>query len=223
MDYIVVKNICFRYPRKDNIFNNLSISLANDDFTVIVGPNASGKTTLGKLLAGIYKPFTGDVYVCGENTKNLSLGQLGKKIGYLFQNPNKQIIANTVKEDVAFSMKINGVKEEEINNRCNKVLHFFQLMHLKDALPYNLSHGEKQRLALASIVVNKPDFLILDEPTTALDNIRKKELSYYLKELKKSGVGIVVITHDFKFIEDCANRKIHILRGEIIEDTRQIS
>ncbi len=220
MDYIVAENVDFAYPRKENIFTNFSLSLSSDEFTVIIGPNGGGKTTLGKLLVGIYKPLKGNVYVCEQNTKDLSLGELGKKIGYLFQNPNRQIIASTVKEDIAFTMKFDGIPQDEINKRCDEVLDFFELKHLENKLPYNLSHGEKQRLALASILVNNPQFLILDEPTTSLDIIRKKELSHFLIRLKKRGVGMAIITHDLNFAKEHADRKIYISRGEIIEDTR---
>ncbi len=220
MGYINVKNMDFKYPSKDELFKNISIDFVKGEFTAIVGVNGSGKTTLGKLLVGIYKPIQGDVLIDGKNTKELSLGQLGKMVGYLFQNPNQQIFTNSVIEEISFSMRLRGISQELIDLECNKLLDFFDLKGLKNSFPFNLSQGERQRVALAAIFANNPEFLILDEPTTGLDNKRKKLLSIYLSDLKKQGKGIIVISHDIDFVKKHSDRKIHLAGGKIIEDNR---
>ncbi|WZL72373.1 ABC transporter ATP-binding protein [Clostridiaceae bacterium 35-E11] len=218
MPYIEVKKVDFCYPQKEMLFKNISIDFSCDEFTAIIGHNGSGKTTLGKLLVGIYKPISGDILIKDENTKKLSLGQLGKKVGYLFQNPNRQLFTNSVIDEISFPMKLKGIPEDTIDEACDKLLDFFELNHLRNAFPFNLSQGERQRVALAAILVNKPEFLILDEPTTGLDHKRKEVLSSYLKNLKKQGIGIVAISHDMDFVEKHADRKILIAGGEIVGD-----
>jgi energy-coupling factor transport system ATP-binding protein len=174
-------------------------------------------------MAGILKPISGEVWIDGINSKKVKLGQIGKKIGYLFQNPERQIFAPTVKEEVAFGLDLKGYSEEEIEKKIENVLQLFQLSHLRDRCPFYLSHGEKGRVALAGIFMNELSYLILDEPTTGLDRERKKILSEIIGDLQKKGVGMTVISHDFSFVKKHADRIIKISRGEIIEDSKATS
>ena len=219
MPYIQANNISFGYPRGKKVIKNLSISIFKEDVTAIIGHNGGGKTTLGKLLAGILKPLDGEVLICREDTKKLSLGQVGKKIGYLFQNPSRQIFTSTVEEELLFINKLMDKSMTNAYGEVERLLQFFDLDSKRHELTFNLSYGEKQRLALSAILMNKPEFLILDEPTTGLDEVRKNKLSRYLKELKEEGVGMIIISHDLDFIDIHATRRIEIARGEIIVNT----
>lgn len=222
LPYIEVKNACFTYPKsKKQIINDISLKLYTKDFAAIVGANGSGKTTLGKLLTGILKSDNGDVLICGRNTKDMSLGQCGKKVGYMFQNPDCQIFAATVEEEISFAMELNGIEREVIEEKVSYMLKVFDLENLKDDFPFNLSRGEKQRLALAAILVNEPEYLILDEPTTGLDFERVKILSDILSKLSKKGIGIAVISHDEEFINKHADRIIQIEEGKVVSDFRR--
>lgn len=220
MAYIEANNISFRYPKKEKIIEDISLSILKEDITAIIGHNGGGKTTLGKLLAGILKPLNGDVLICGSSTKELTLGQIGQKIGYLFQNPSRQIFTSTVKEELLFVNRLKGISMDEAQRDMEELLEFFDLYSKKDEVTFNLSYGEKQRLALAAILINKPEFLILDEPTTGLDRHRKDRLSKYLIKLMDSGVGMIIISHDFDFVKTHASRRIEIARGEIIDDIK---
>ncbi|WP_432402565.1 energy-coupling factor ABC transporter ATP-binding protein [Wukongibacter sp. M2B1] len=220
MLYVEARNVTYRYPKKEDAIRGISLDIFKEDVTAIIGHNGGGKTTLGKLLSGILKPVKGDIYICGEDTRELSLGQIGKKIGYLFQNPNRQIFTSKVEDELLFVSKFMGGSLTEAYKKMNRILDFFDLETKKDELTYNLSYGEKQRLALSAVLMNEPEFLILDEPTTGLDELRKDKLSEYLYELKKDKVGIIIISHDMEFIRLHASRKIEIARGEIINDTR---
>lgn len=149
----------------------------------------------------------------------MTLGQIGSKIGYLFQNPDNQIFAPTVREEISFIPELKGCPHEEIAHTTDKMLELFGLRGLEDALPFRLSRGEKQRLALAAILVNHPLFLILDEPTTGLDIERKNMLSNVIRKLKEDGLGMVVISHDEPFIKSHADRLIKLSGGEITDDS----
>ncbi|SCY52083.1 energy-coupling factor ABC transporter ATP-binding protein [Alkaliphilus peptidifermentans] len=221
LGFIKLSNVCFGYKDNQDIIKNISLELFKEDFTAFTGPNGGGKTTLGKLMAGIFKPSRGDILIDGTNSKDLKLGAVGKKIGYLFQNPERQIFAPTVEEDITFSLIFKGVEKQQVTMKAQEMMEIFQLSHLRNQFPFTLSQGEKQRLALAGILINEPSFLILDEPTTGLDIERKGQLSSILKELSKRGVGMAVISHDDEFIQNLSTRIIDIVGGNVIADKRK--
>lgn len=215
---IELRDLTFGYDKKKDVIKNINLKFYNHEFTAIIGKNGSGKTTLGKLMIGILKPSIGDVLIYGQNTKNLSLGQIGKNIGYLYQNPDRQIFAPTVEEEISFALEYKGLEKEVIVNKTKEILELFQLEHLKNSFPFKLSRGEKKRLALATILVNDIDYLILDEPTTGLDVKRINILSEIIEKLLNRKIGMAVISHDENFIEKHATRIIEISEGEIIND-----
>lgn len=218
LDFIELKDLSFRYKKGKTIINNINLKINRDEITVILGPNGSGKTTLGKLMIGILKPTRGGVYISNKNISEMTLAQIGDRIGYLFQNPEKHFFTNTVEEELGFILKFKELDEVDIEWRIKALLRVFQLEHLRKSSPLLLSQGEKQRLAIAIIVINEPEYLILDEPTTGLDIERKNLLIDQLKQLRKKGIGMTIISHDHSFIEELSQRVIKIYRGEIIYD-----
>lgn len=221
LNYIILENVEFSYPKQKKIINNMSIEFYLNDFTAIVGPNGSGKTTLGKLMTGILKPQKGRVLLDNLDSSKMSLGAIGRKVGYLFQNPERQIFAPNVYEELAFPLELKGQDKKTIEKKVEEALTTFHLAHLTKSFPFILSQGEKQRLVLASIFINEPKFLVLDEPTTGLDIERKRNLSNILEALKEKGVGIVTISHDESFIKEHATRVIEIVGGEIVSDSKK--
>lgn len=169
-------------------------------------------------MTGILRPQKGRVKICGSDSADMKLGEIGRRIGYLFQNPALQIFAPSVREEVSFALELKGYSSKEIERRVDEVLRDLDLSHLQDALPFKLSRGEKQRLAIAAVLVNKPGFLILDEPTTGLDMERRRVLSDILRDLKQKGIGMAVISHDRAFIDRLADREVRMHGGEIVED-----
>jgi len=212
---IVLENVSFCYTADNWILKQVDLEIANGSCTFVVGPNGGGKTTLGKLMAGILKPSLGDVYLEQQNTKDLALFQIGTKVGYLFQEPERQIFAATVRDELAFVMDLKEMAKEEINKRVEAALERFQLKEVENSYPFQLSRGEKQRLALAAILMHQPSFLILDEPTTGLDLERKEILSQVIRQLKEQGIGMVIISHDEKFIQNHADRILMVDGGEV--------
>ena len=212
-------DVSYSYDRGDRVLREVSLRVAGDGMTAVTGPNGSGKTTLGKLMAGILKPDSGRVEISGQDTRNMALGEIGTKVGYLFQEPERQIFAPTVEEELSFVLQIQGVPAAEIDQRVGGMLDRFHLAGFRDRFPFRLSRGEKQRLALAAVLVNRPRFLVLDEPTTALDLRRQGELLELLGELLEDGVGMVVISHDRKFLGRAASRVVELVGGEVVRDS----
>lgn len=220
MGFIELKEIEFQYENGKKVFNNFSLNIDKDKITALTGPNGSGKTTLGKLMIGILKPKKGQVCIFNKATNEMTLSEIGSKIGYLFQNPEKQFFTNSVYDELSFVLKTKGYEEEYIKDKVEEMLELFQLKGLEGTFPFLLSQGEKQRLAIAAILINEPQYLILDEPTTGLDNRRREILLAILKKLKDRGIGMTIISHDDEFIERIADRLIGINRGEIEYDKR---
>ena len=210
-----LKNVSYSYDEKNAVLKDLDLSISGEGLTGVFGPNGSGKTTLGKLACGILQPTAGKVLLQGEDISGLALGEIGQSVGYLFQEPERQLFAPTVEEELSFILRVQGVDDDDIARRVDEMLSYFHLKNLRDSFPFNLSRGEKQRLALAAVLINQPEFLILDEPTTALDVKRKKELSEMLDILLEEGVGMMVISHDHQFVHEHASKIIRLSGGEV--------
>lgn len=215
---IELDNIHFSYTSNHNIIENLSLDLYQGQFTALTGSNGSGKTTLGKLIMGILKPHKGKISILSKDASKMTLGQKGQRVGYLFQNPNSQLFATTVYEELSLILEIKGYDKKTIDEKVNEMLETFQLNHLRDSFPFILSGGEKQRLALASVLMNQPEYLILDEPTTSLDIKRKETFSGFIQQLKQQNIGMLVISHDESFIGEHADRVLQLERGRILYD-----
>lgn len=220
LNFIDLRGVSFEYKRDRPIINNLNLKIKKDEVTALLGPNGSGKTTLGKLMMGILKPTEGQVFISNKNISEMTLSQIGSQIGYLFQNPEKQFFANRVEDELGFLSRLKGLNEDYLENRIEGLLRLFQLEHVRKSSPLLLSQGEKQRLAIATILINDPKYLILDEPTTGLDGERKRLLVDLLEELVDKGIGMTIITHDHSFMEQLSQRVIRIHRGEVIYDQR---
>jgi energy-coupling factor transport system ATP-binding protein len=215
--FIEADNVCFWYDEKKKIITDLDLKIESGSFTAIMGPNGSGKTTIGKLIMGILKPGSGTILIDGTDTKSMSLGEAGSKIGYLFQNPEFQIFSHTVLDELTFIPRLKGIDGGTINREAERLLELLHLEDKKDIPTFNLSYGEKQRLAIAGILVVRPRYLILDEPTTGLDPVRREVLISILRKLLDEEIGITVITHDSRFISDFSGRLLKIDEGRIIE------
>ena len=199
-----LKKVRFSYPSKSN---RHAFSLEIDDFTpgactAIMGENGSGKTTLGKLLAGILKPTSGSVLYNGENISSWSLGKIGRQIGYLFQEPSKQLFAPYPLEEIAFPLQLRGMQKDEAESKAMELINCFELEGILNNTTYLLSRGEKQRLAIAAAMICKPSFFILDEPTTGLDSRRRNILIHTLQQLMSDKIDILIISHDKSFVKE---------------------
>ncbi|MGV8905789.1 MAG: energy-coupling factor ABC transporter ATP-binding protein [Acetobacterium sp.] len=218
--YIELKDVSYTYPKSGFSIKKLNLSLKQGEITGIIGSNGSGKTTIGKIMMGIVKPTAGAIEIDGLDASSLKLSDRGAKIGYAFQNPDRQLFAASVFEEITFPLEIKGMSKCEAKKKAEALLYKFDLWQLKGRIPMRLSRGEKQRLVLASILAQKPGYLILDEPSTGLDRDRRQLLYCLLKNLSNEGIGMAVITHDLQFIKEYTDRIITMGEGRVIKDDR---
>lgn len=218
---IAVEQVEFAYSRRGpSVIHNISLELDPGEVTALVGPNGCGKTTLGKLMAGILKPSKGNVRVDGMDTRSTELSDLGRHVGYLFQEPERQLFASSVRDELSFVFDLMGQDRTAYTDRVDDMMVRFHLQHLADDFPFQLSRGEKQRLAIATVMINNPAYYIFDEPTTGLDEVRRKELSEILSGLGANGTGMLIISHDRLFVQRHAQRVIRMEGGKVIEDRK---
>lgn len=215
------KNVCFSYNETANV-HDLNVKIQKGDFTAITGSNGAGKSTFSKLCNGLLQPSTGDVFVLGQNTKHNKVSSLAKHIGFLFQNPDRQICCSTVEEEIAFSLKNNGLSKEEIQRKVEATIKEFGFDAKTE--PFNMSRGQRQRLCLACLIALNPEILILDEPTTGLDYRECMEMMNRIRELNENGTTVIMVCHDMEVVLDFAKSVIVMNRGEILAQgaTREI-
>lgn len=193
-----VQGISYVYPGTDKpALENVSFKVEPGEFITIVGPNGSGKSTLARHLNGLLKPTKGRVLVDGLDTaREENLIDIRRRVGMVFQDPDNQIIAATVEDDVAFGLENLGLPPGEIRQRVAAALEAVKLAGLRSRPPYGLSGGQKQRLALAGVLAMQPRYLVLDEATSMLDPLARVEILQHLLHLcRERGIAVIFITH----------------------------
>ena len=216
---IQARDTSYTYREGDNpVLQHLNLTVRAGEFLAIVGQNGSGKTTLGKLLSGLLRPSAGDVLLGGVGVASLGRGTLARLVGYVFQNPDSQIFSPTVYEEVGFGPANFGVPKEEIKERVAESLRAVGLDGYERCDPFALTKGERQRVAVASVLAARPKALILDEPTTGLDYRQQLSMMEMLTQLNRSGHTIVIITHSMWAATDYAARTIVLQNGAITLD-----
>jgi len=200
---------------------DVSVEIRRGERVAIVGPNGSGKTTLVKHFVGLLKPTTGDVLINGQSTRKLSTREIAREIGFVFQYPEHQFVADTVQDELAFSLRVAGVPDEEIGERVREQLHFFRLEGYEQRHPYTLSGGEKRRLSVATMLVAQPHALILDEPTYGQDKantIRMMSSLFESAAARDEALTLLLVTHDMKLVAMYAERAIVMRAGQVAYD-----
>lgn len=223
MDNLIeVKNVTYEYTDEETVHTavkNLSLNIKNGSFTVILGHNGSGKSTLAKMLNGLNKPTLGDILVDGINTKDEANElEVRRKVGMVFQNPDNQLVASIVEEDVAFGPENLGLEPSVIRQRVDEALKAVDMYEFRKSTPHRLSGGQKQRIAIAGIIAMQPLCLVLDEPTAMLDPKGRAEIvSTLIKLNREKGITVILITHYMEEAEK-ADRVVVMNDGEIISD-----
>ncbi|MBU3203663.1 ABC transporter ATP-binding protein [Clostridium algidicarnis] len=210
---ISIKDLKVNYD--DNlVLNNINLNIQKGDFCALIGPNGAGKSTFFKAIMNLIE-YKGDIRFQNKNIKDINKRDFYKSIGYVSQNPNDYISRDSVYNEIKFTLDNYNIKDEK---KINKVIKRLNLEHLKDKNPRDISGGERQRLAIATMIVLEPKVLLIDEPTRGLDNENKKRLQEILKEINSTGVTIILITHDMDFAANVANRFIMLFNGKITSD-----
>lgn len=226
MDSIIeIKNVSYEYSNQDEegisytAVKNLSLNIERGSFTVILGHNGSGKSTLAKMLNGLNKPTVGDIWIDGINTRDeVTEIEVKRRVGMVFQNPDNQLIASIVEEDVAFGPENLGMEPKAIRKRVDAALKAVGMEEFTTSTPHRLSGGQKQRIAIAGIIAMEPECLVLDEPTAMLDPKGRREIIDTIERLnKEKGITVILITHYMEEAEN-ADRVLVMNDGEIIED-----
>jgi len=215
---IILNELDYSYPNGTVALRKINLNIYRGELVGIMGMNGAGKTTLIRTLNGLIRPSKGTVNIEAENIETKSIGELSKKVGLIFQNPQHQIFSNTVKEEVEFSLNSLNLNKEEVRSRTIEVLKTFNLEKYRDRSPLNLSGGESKKLAIASIICRDPEILVFDEPTLGQDG---KEISFFtniLKEERKRGKTILIVTHNIEFAMEYIPRTILMANGRIIAD-----
>lgn len=222
------KNVSFVYGEKTPFeklaLDNIDLTIKKGEFVGIIGHTGSGKSTLIQHFNGILKPTSGDVFIGDMNTKDKELAKSGLRyrIGLVFQYPEYQLFEETIEKDIAFGPKNMGLSEEEVTERVKEAMEIVGLDYeaKKDKSPFEISGGQKRRVAIAGILAMKPDILILDEPTAGLDPKGRDELFFQIKRLyEKNNITIVLISHSMEDVAKLVNRIIIMKNGKIHLDS----
>ncbi len=223
-NFIEFDGVSFAYEEEENlasenVIENMSLKIEKGDFVAVLGHNGCGKSTLAKLCNSILVPQSGKVYVDGIDTADENrLYDIRQRVGMVFQNPDNQIVATIVEDDVAFGPENLGVEPDEIRRRVDEALKNVGMYDFRSFEPHKLSGGQKQRVAIAGIIAMKPDCIVLDEPTAMLDPRGRREVMATVKRLNEEyGITVIFITH---YMDEAvkANRVIVMDNGKIVLD-----
>ena len=216
--FIEIENLSYSYAGGPRVVDSINLKVEAGEFLAIVGQNGSGKTTLAKSIVGLLVPATGRITIDGKDRSRMRPAETAREVAYVFQNPDHQIFAATVDEEVAFGPRNFGLPEDEIRRRSDEALEAVGLQNERQSDPFLLSKGERQRLAVASVLVLRPRMLILDEPTTGLDHREQLRMMALVRDLNRSGIAIVIITHTPWLVAEYARRVVLMRKGAKIFD-----
>ena len=221
MEVVKLEHITYAYE-SEKVLDDVSLSIEHGECVVLMGNNGCGKSTLLKVCNGLID-FDGDYWFEGELINQKVLKDIKKskefhqRIGYVFQNSDVQLFSTHVYEEIAFAPSQMNLSDEEINQRVNDIIQLLDLEKLKDRAPYQLSGGEKRKVALGCVLSQNPDLLILDEPLASLDSKSQKWLYSFLNELKKSGKTMLIATHDEEFAKSIGDRIVYMSDDHKVE------
>jgi len=222
---ISTKNLFYAYEGSEvEVLKDVNLEVNQGEFVAIIGQNGAGKTTLVKHFNGIFKPTRGEVIIEGVNTKERTIAELAKDVGYIYQNPDHQMFCSTVEEEIAFGPKNLGLPEDIIKQRVEEALKLSGLEEVRKTPPSVLGLSERRKVSLASIMSMRPRILILDEPTTGVDWKTSIDIMEAVRRLNEKGHTIIMITHNMRIVAQYAKRTVVLCNGEILLDasTREV-
>lgn len=215
-----LQNLCYQYTHGTDAVHDLSLTLRPGEKVAVLGNNGAGKSTFFLLCNGVLRPTSGKVLLDGEAVtyQGKSLTQLRRRVGLVFQNPDVQLIGGTVEQEISFGPMNLRLPKEEVKRRVDDAITRLGLEPLRHRPPQELSGGEKKRVSIADILAMEPELMLLDEPAAGLDPIHAAILEENLEMLRRSGIGLVVATHDVEFAWRWAERVLVFHAGTILRD-----
>ena len=212
---VCLKNLWFTYPGGQEVLKDVSLDVREGEFAAVLGENGAGKSTMLRQLTGLLRPDRGTVQVLGKDVGRNGLKEIRRHTAYLSQNPNDYLFQDTVEEELLFTLKNFGLKDTSV---VDEMLDRFRLARYRRTNPRDLSSGERQRVALASVLVMSPGLIILDEPTRGVDFRLKAELGRFLQQEAEKGRTVIVVTHDVEFAAEYAARIVMMSSGRVVSD-----
>jgi len=208
----------FSHPNGTVALRDVSLKIERSELVAILGTNGAGKSTLVRHINGLLKPTHGKVAVFGQDTRSATSAQLSRQVGIVFQNPNNQLFAQSVRKEIEFGLRNFGLPDNVIEDRIKWALDTFSLGDYAERSPIELSGGEKKRLCIALVLAWDPSVLILDEPTVGQDSEQKEKLADIIRELISERKNVILVTHDVEFIWPLQPRSVLMANGSIIAD-----
>lgn len=217
-ELLQVKNLCFAYDEKP-VLQQINVSICRGERIAVMGSNGAGKSTFFLNLNGVLQPDSGEILLEGKTLKKKDFKELHRRVGFVFQDADSQIIASNVKAEISFGPMNLGLSKEEVRNRVAAAIEYMGLSRLADRAPQYLSGGEKKRVSIADILAMETEVLIFDEPMAALDPVNTQNVESILKRLHGDGKTLLIATHDVDFAYRYADRILVFSDGEIIADS----
>jgi energy-coupling factor transport system ATP-binding protein len=217
-DAVAATGVTFTYDGGQRALDGVDLRIGTGEFVAVAGQNGSGKTTLAKHFNGILRPERGTVAVRGRDIAGVRTTELARTIGYCYQNPDHQIFAPSVRAELEFGPRNLGVAEDEISERVDRLLTLVGLERHADSYPFGLSRGERQKIAVASVLAMEPEIVIVDEPTTGLDWRGGEAMMAVTRRMHQAGKTVIVITHDMHLVAEYAERVVVMADGRVVAD-----
>lgn len=215
---VQARGVVHSYEGGIRALDGVSIDFGSGEFVAILGPNGSGKTTLVKHFNGLLKPNSGEVRVNGKLTSDTAVAELSRTVGFVFQNPDQQIFASSVFDEVMFGLRLQHFSQDECQSRTVSALEKVDLLAMRERHPRALSRGQRQRLATASVLAMETPLLVLDEPTTGQDYRSRHQIMGVISRLHEEGKTIIIVTHDMSLVAEYASRAVVMSRGRVLFD-----
>lgn len=214
-----LRDVSFAYNKNQPpAVDGATLSIRRGEFVAIAGRNGSGKTTLTKLLMNLLKPTTGKVLLDDKDTKTVTPAAMARHIGYVFQNPDRQMFRDTVKDEIAYGPEMLGFSPEAVTEATDEAMEMAGVTELAGFYPRTLPKSQKQKVAIASALAMRPDFLILDEPTSGQDAVARESFMHLLSDFHRAGKSIILVTHDMDLLARFAERVIIMDQGNKVFD-----
>lgn len=213
---VEIEQVRFAYSEDGpEILHGLDLTIEEGEYIALIGQNGSGKTTLSKLIGGLNIPTSGDIRILGRSIKDMAVKERASLVGYCYQNPDHQIFLNTVEEEIAYGPKNLGLDAPEVEARVVQALEAVGLLKYRKEEPYFAGKGERQKIAVASVLAMQPKLIVLDEPTTGLDWRDSCNMMQLIRTIHEAGHTIMIITHNMRLVAENAQRAIVMSNGEI--------